>query len=74
MHTYRGLDKGDGADAANLYLLVGVVLVLAYKADVALMLRLLHILNGDILLAVDIYREEVHIAPEDVAHVVKLLI
>ena len=33
------------------------ILVLAHKAYVALVLRLLHILNGDILLAVDVYRE-----------------
>lgn len=56
MHSYRGLDKGDGADAADLHLFVGVVLVLAYQADVAIVLRLLDILHGDVLLAIHIYR------------------
>ena len=74
MHSHRSLDKGDGADAAYLYLLIGVVLVLAYKAYIALVLRLLNILHCDILLAINIYREKVHIAPKYIPNIMQLLI
>ena len=74
MHAHRGLDEGDGADAANLNLLVGMVLILAHKADITLLLRLLDILYGDVLLAIHIYRQEIHIAPKYIPNTVKLLI
>ena len=47
-------------------LLFGVVAVFAHEFDVALALRFLDVLDCDELLAVDVEREEVHIAPEDV--------
>ena len=74
MHTHRRLDKRYGTDAANLYILIGVVLILAHKAHTALYIRLLNILNGDILLAIHIDREQIHIAPEDISNVTQLLV
>ena len=74
VHSYRSLDECYRADAANLNILICVVLILAHQTHVALKLRLLNILNRDVLLAIHIYREKVHITPEYIAHVAKLLI
>ena len=57
MHAYRSLDKGNSTYATYLNLLVGMVLVLAHKLHIALMLRLLNILDGDLLLTIHIYRQ-----------------
>ena len=54
VHTHRGLNESYGSDTVNLNLLVGVVLVLAHELYEARVLGLLNILNGDILLAVDV--------------------
>ena len=56
VHAYRGFDEGNGAYAADLYLLIGVVLVLAYKANVTLVFWFLNILHCYVLLSVDIDR------------------
>ena len=69
MHSYRSLDKGDSSDAANLHLLIGMMLILTYQTHKTLMLRLLNILYGDILLAVDIYGEQIHVSPKYVANI-----
>ena len=74
MHTNGCLNQGDGTYTANLNLFVGVVLVLAHELNEAGVLGFLNIFNGDILFAVDVDREEVHIAPKYITHVGELLI
>ena len=74
MHSNRCFNQCDCTYTADLYLFICVMLVLADKLYIPLVLRLLHILNRNILLAIDIYREQIHIAPEDIAHIVELLI
>jgi hypothetical protein len=51
-----------------------MVLILANKADITSTVRLLDILDGYILLAIDVNREQVHIAPKDILEALKLLV
>ena len=74
VHADARLDQRNGADAVDAHLLVGVVGVLAHQLDISLALRLLDVLDGDVLLAVDVNREQVHVAPEDVVDIVQLLV
>ena len=57
VHSNRCFDQCDCTYTADLYLFICVMLVLADKFYIPLVLRLLHILNRNILLAIDIYRE-----------------
>ena len=55
-------------------IIIGMVLILRHQTHIASFVGTLHILHGDILLAIEIYREQIHIAPEDILNVVQLLV
>ena len=74
VHADAGLDECDGADACDFDLLVGVVGVLADELHESGAVGFLDVLHGDVLFAVDVDREQVHVAPEDVVDVLELLV
>ena len=73
-HPYAGLDERQRADAADLDLLVGVVGILADEFHIPFALGLLDVLHRNVLLAVDIDRQQVHVAPKNVADIVQLFV
>ena len=74
IHSDTCFDQSQGADSLDGDLLVGVVGILAHQLDVAFAIRLLDILHRDVLLTLQIERQQIHITPKDIARIVQLLV
>ena len=74
IHPDTGLDQGEGPDAVHGHLFVGVMGVLTDEFHVPFPLGFLDVFDRDVLFAVDVDREQVHVAPEDVADILELFV
>ena len=74
VHADAGFDESQCLDAVDTHILVGMVRVLAHQFDAAVVFGFLDVFHRDVLLAVDVDRQQIHVAPEDVADVVQLLV
>lgn len=74
VHADAGLDEGQRFDPVDADILVGMVRILADEFDAAVVLRFLDVFYRDVLFAVDVDREQVHVAPKDIVDAVHLLV
>ena len=64
VHADAGFDESQCLDAVDTHILVGMVRVLAHQLDAAVVFGFLDVFHRYVLLSVDIYREQVHVAPK----------
>lgn len=74
VHADAGFDESQCLDAVDTHILVGMVRVLAHQLDAAVVFGFLDVFHRYVLLSVDIYREQVHVAPKNVVNAVHLFV
>ena len=74
VHPDAGLDQRDCPYAVERHVLVGVVRVLAHEFHIPLAVGFLNVFHRHVLLAVDVDRQQIHVAPEDIVDVAQLFV